>query len=75
MAKLQGSNMSANLLFILENPSSADTVNVFPEFVNRNLQSLLWELLQVIPESEKGDITPAYKQSQNLSTLFLLKIA
>lgn len=72
MAQLQGNNMSADILFILEKPLSADyPVNVFPEFANRNLQSLLWELLQVIPEDEKKDIDATYKQAQNLSSLFL----
>jgi hypothetical protein len=72
LAKLQGNKLPANALFILEKPASIDyPVNVFPEFMNRNLQSLLWELLQVVPEGEKKDVEPAYKQARELSSMFL----
>ncbi len=56
----------------LDQPSKADyPVNAFPEYENRNLQSLLWELLQVIPEEERREVEPAYYAAQRLSLVFL----
>lgn len=72
LSKFKEHDAPTNAIFILEKPSSVDyPVSVFPEFANRNLQSLLWELLQVVPESEKKEVDLAYKQAQQLSSMFL----
>lgn len=72
LSKFKKQDAPANAIFVLEKPSSVDyPVSVFPEFANRNLQSLLWELLQVVPENEKQDVDLAYKQARRLSSMFL----
>ncbi|MDX6558233.1 MAG: hypothetical protein QOF72_1282 [Blastocatellia bacterium] len=43
-------------------PSETDEpINVFPEYANRNFQSLIWELLQLAPEEEKKQLVKAYQ--------------
>ena len=50
-------DLSKLLVTALERPSAADyPVNVFPEYLNRSLRSLLWELIEVVPDQDKNDI-------------------
>ncbi|HEX8163988.1 MAG TPA: hypothetical protein VF538_19110 [Pyrinomonadaceae bacterium] len=56
----------------LEKPSAIDyPINVFPEYANRSLRSLLWELLQVVPDNEAGEIRLAYDKSKILYSIYL----
>ena len=62
----------STLVAPLEQPSAvAFPVNVFPEYSNRSLRSLLWELMQVVSEDEKKDLTPSYKESLQLQVIYL----
>ena len=45
-------------------------MNVFPEYQNRSLRSLLWELVQVAPDQEKEEIRRAYRQSLQLQYIY-----
>ncbi len=63
---------TCKLVVTLERPSAVDyPVNVFPEYLNRSLRSLLWELIQVVPEHEKEDIRRAYQKSLQLQVIYL----
>ena len=59
------------LVRAIEQPSlvTAFSVNAFPEYSNRTLGSLLWELVQVLPDREKQDIRQAYKESLQLEVV------
>lgn len=71
---IEETGISVTPLLVLNNPSIAEyPINVFPEFEKRTLQSLLWELVQVVPESEKDEIKNAYEQAKTLSSLSLLE--
>lgn len=60
-------------LFILDKPLEASyPVNVFPEYGNRSMQSLLWEMLQVIPQKEKPELVEAYNSAKELSNIWAL---
>lgn len=55
-------------LMAVDNPSVANyPINVFPEYANRSLQSLLWELLQVVSDDSKGDVAKAYEASKKFT--------
>jgi hypothetical protein len=61
-------------VLILEKPSAMEyPVNVFPEYSNRSFQSLLWELMQVVPSDQKGQIETAFKEAKKLTALFILQ--
>lgn len=52
-------------LLILDKPLETKyPVNVFPEYAHRSLQSLLWELLRVVPDESKGEVNRAYEVSK-----------
>jgi hypothetical protein len=56
----------------LDRPSESNyLVTVFPEYANRSLRSLLWELLQIVPANEKDEITKAFNQSKYLYEIYL----
>jgi hypothetical protein len=56
----------------LERPSAVDyPVSVFPEYKDRNLRSLLWELVQVAPKKEKEEIRGVYRRSLELQVLYM----
>ena len=56
----------------LERPSIAEyPTNVFPEYAERSLRSLLWELSSVVPDTEKQAITKAYEFSRKLQLLYI----
>jgi hypothetical protein len=62
----------SELVMALERPSTVDyPVNVFPEYQNRSLRSLLWELVRVVPDQEKEDVRRAYRQSLELQRIYL----
>ena len=48
----------------LENPSlSEHKTVVFPEYANRNLRSLLFELRDVVPAEQRSEVGNAYDRS------------
>lgn len=56
----------------LERPTEAKyPVNVFPEFSNRTLRSLLWELSRSVPEYEKFQIDDALTEAKKLSAIYM----
>lgn len=58
-------------LIILDRPLEADhPVNLFPEYGNRSLQSLLWELLQLVSFGDKEEIQMAYRSAKDLPLLY-----
>jgi|GEM_PF-2170648 len=62
----------ATAYLVLQKPSEAKyPVNVFPEYASRSFQSLLWELQEVVPQNEKGEIEEAYEISRTFSTNYL----
>ncbi len=62
----------SKLVIVLERPTASDyPSNVFPEYGNRNLRSLLWELMQVVPQLERESIQPAYQKSLALQSIYL----
>jgi hypothetical protein len=62
----------AKVLVALERPSAMEyPVNVFPEYANRNFRSLLWELMGVVPDEEKGSLQPAYERAAQLQQIYL----
>ena len=62
----------SKMITALDRPSAVDyPVNVFPVYSNRNLRSLLWELLRVVPESERASIQLAYDKSLHLQSIYL----
>lgn len=59
-------------LAALDRPSESENpVSVFPEYANRSLRSLLWELLQLVPESEKKNIKSAFDRSKSMFEIYL----
>lgn len=63
----------------LEQPSTETySVSVFPEYSQRTLRSLLWELLQVLPETsqaekdEKQRVRVAYDRAKLFPTIYAL---
>jgi hypothetical protein len=63
------------LVVALDRPLAADyPINVFPEYLNRNLRSLLWELMQVTSEQERGSIRPAYEKTLQLQMIYLKQL-
>lgn len=63
-----------NALMALELPSLSEyPVGVFPEYANRNFQSLLWELLQNVPDSDKTSLQTALEQSKTLPSIYLFE--
>jgi hypothetical protein len=66
---------NSQLVIELERPSDKDyPVNVFPEYSNRSFRSLLWELIQALPEREREDIRRAYQKSLQLQFAYLKAI-
>jgi hypothetical protein len=62
----------SKLSIALERPSTLDyPINIFPEYINRNLRSLLWELMQVTSKPERESIRPAYEESLILQMIYL----
>jgi hypothetical protein len=62
----------SKLVIALDRPSAVDyPVNVFPEYLNRNLRSLLWELMQVVPDDATENIKRAYQKSLSLQEIYL----
>lgn len=66
-----------SVLRALENPSHQTySVNVFPEYSARSLRSLLWELVEVLPEgtdpSERHRILVASERARLLPTIYVL---
>lgn len=64
----------------LEDPSREPyAVSVFPEYSKRSLRSLVWELLQVLPEDVSGDerqlVLVAYDRARLLPTIYALATA
>ena len=62
---------------VLEKPSEGKyPVNVFPEFANRSLSSLLWELHQTLPDDvpDKKDVWRAYERSRFVTAVFMKKV-
>jgi hypothetical protein len=56
----------------LEKPLEAKyPVNVFPEYSNRTLQSLLWDLSRAVPEAEKWEIEKALNESRKISSIYM----
>ncbi|MGH9969390.1 MAG: hypothetical protein ACREBG_16540 [Pyrinomonadaceae bacterium] len=52
-------------LRILDRPTEADIpINIFPEFANRNLQSLIWELSQIVPPDQRQELEEAYRTAK-----------
>lgn len=64
--------LSEDGIMSLDDPNAIDyKVNVYPEYANRNLRSLLLELEDVVPPEQKNEITLAYKQSIKAQAQFL----
>ena len=64
---------SSRAFFALDKPlETAYPVNVFPEYGNRSMQSLLWEMLQIVPENEKSEIERAYKSAKEIPTIWVM---
>lgn len=56
----------------LDRPSASEyPAGVFPDYANRSLRSLLWELLQIVPDSEKSEITTAFNRSKLLYQVYV----
>lgn len=65
-------------LIALEKPAVGNyPVSIFPEYAGRSLHSLLWELLQILPEDTKEDerqkIKRAYQISQQFPLYYVIK--
>lgn len=74
LLEIEKNGLSVKPILALDNPSTAEyPINVFPEFEKRNLQSLLWELIQVVPDNERPHIEKAYEQAKTFSSLSLLE--
>jgi hypothetical protein len=59
-------------LIELENPSVGEhKLIVFPEYANRNLRSLLFELKEVIPDEQKSEVENAYNKSLVVTEFYL----
>lgn len=62
----------ARSLSELENPSLGEyKISVFPEYANRSLRSLLFELKEIVPNVEREEIDNAYNKSLVLLELYL----
>jgi hypothetical protein len=56
-------------LWYLDNPSSEKFgLVIFPEFGNRSLRSLLWELRSRVSRGEKAEVSRALQAAETLST-------
>ena len=68
----QGHDTKLKALLSLEKPSQTEyPINVFPEYANRSFRSLLWELVQVVPESERKGVDTADGAATKLSSSYL----
>lgn len=64
--------LSEEGIMSLDDPNATGyKVNVYPEYANRNLRSLLLELMEVVPPQEKNEIDLAYKRSVESQYIFL----
>ncbi len=62
-------------LLILERPAKSDfPPGVFPEFANRTLRALLWELHSLVLEPEKNEIERAINEANNFKKVYLATI-
>ena len=56
----------------LENPSlSEHKTVVFPEYANRNLRSLLFELRDVVPAEQRSEVGNAYDRSLVVTEFYI----
>jgi hypothetical protein len=61
-------------ILALEDPMrSGYPASAFPEFKGRNFHSLLWELIDLVDESQKPELRIAYEASKMFPTIYVLK--
>jgi len=71
----KNTDMLKKTLIELENPTLGEyKLTVFPEYANRSLRSLLFELKEVVPDEQKAELDNAYKKSVVLLELYLGEI-
>lgn len=56
-----------NALISLEGGSLLFSRNVFPDFENRPIESLIWELMLLLPDSNRAEVYPAFLAVQYLA--------
>jgi hypothetical protein len=64
-------------LIVLEKPSEGKyPVSVFPDFANRSLRALLWELHQILPDDapDKQDVERAFVRSRFITAAYMKKV-
>ena len=62
-------------LLVLEDPEKSDLpAGVFPEFSDRSLRALLWELQSLVPPNEEEEISNAIKETKSFNKIYLATI-
>lgn len=62
-------------LLVIENPKkSSFPVGVFPEFYDRSLHALLWDLHSLVPVEEKDEIKTALNSAKDFKAVYLSTI-
>ena len=59
-------------LLILEDPRKSDfPAGVFPEYYDRSLYALLWELHSLVPQEEKGELKKVLESARDFKKVYL----